>query len=47
MSMLAIALGKDASQYEQMAEKTKQGFARFWNRETGYCFDVLDTCRWH
>ena len=43
MSALAIALGKDASQYEQMADKTKRGFARFWNGDTGYCFDVLDT----
>ena len=43
MSAFAATLGKDASQYEQMAETTKQGFKRFWNQDTGYCFDVLDT----
>lgn len=43
MSAFATTLGQDASQYEQMAETTKRGFVRFWNQDTGYCFDVLDT----
>ena len=43
MSAFAVTIDKDASQYEQMAQTTKRGFARFWNRDTGYCFDVLDT----
>ena len=43
MSAMARALGKDSHQYDEMAAKTKQGFARFWNPATGYCFDVLDT----
>lgn len=43
MSAFALTIGKDASQYEQMAQTTKQGFVRFWNQDTGYCFDVLDS----
>ena len=43
MSAFASTLGQDASQYEQMAQTTQQGFARFWNQSTGYCFDVLDS----
>lgn len=29
--------------YRQLAEQSKAGFERFWNKDTGYCFDVLDT----
>ena len=43
MSTFASTLGESASQYEHMAQTTKQGFARFWNQTTGYCFDVLDS----
>ncbi len=43
MSALAQSLSKDPSQYDEMAEITKQGFSRFWNSATGYCFDVLDS----
>ena len=42
MAAFARALGKPDSEYRQMAAKTANGFQRFWNPETGYCFDVLD-----
>lgn len=29
--------------YMAMAAQTKAGFARYWNAELGYCYDVLDT----
>ena len=29
--------------YRQMAERAKAGFARFWNAEVGYCYDVIDS----
>jgi predicted glycogen debranching enzyme len=43
--MVAISreLERSESQYAQMAEQTAQGFQRFWNQVTGYCYDVLDT----
>jgi predicted glycogen debranching enzyme len=28
--------------YEALAEKARAGFARFWNEDLGYCYDVLD-----
>jgi predicted glycogen debranching enzyme len=43
MSAFAQVLGKESSQYDEMAQTTKTGFERFWNQETGYCFDVLDS----
>ncbi|MGB5632343.1 MAG: amylo-alpha-1,6-glucosidase [Waterburya sp.] len=43
MSAFAKTLGKDSSQYDEMAQTAKKGFERFWNQEKGYCFDVLDS----
>jgi predicted glycogen debranching enzyme len=42
MAHFAEAQGLDPSQWEHMAQQTQHGFARFWNPETGYLFDVLD-----
>ncbi|HEX6383487.1 MAG TPA: amylo-alpha-1,6-glucosidase, partial [Anaerolineae bacterium] len=39
---LARQLAEDASEYEALARKAKQGFGRFWNQEMGYCYDVID-----
>ncbi len=33
---------KGESAFEQQARQVKRSFARFWNDERGYCFDVLD-----
>jgi len=36
-------LNQPADHYRQLADRAKTGFERFWNKEAGYCFDVLDT----
>ncbi|MGB6544648.1 MAG: amylo-alpha-1,6-glucosidase, partial [Candidatus Acidiferrales bacterium] len=38
----ARALKQSATRYEEMAQKARAGFARFWNPARNYCFDVLD-----
>ncbi|WP_159790675.1 amylo-alpha-1,6-glucosidase [Sodalinema gerasimenkoae] len=43
MVRLAKALGKDEREYQQLAQRTRQGFARFWYEAGGYCYDVLDS----
>ena len=42
MTKLASSLGKSAKKYETAADKASSGFSRFWNQDTGYCFDVID-----
>lgn len=42
MAEFANLLGEDATEYEQVAEKVKVGFGRFWQEKMGYCYDVLD-----
>ncbi|MEH2160340.1 MAG: amylo-alpha-1,6-glucosidase [Nostoc sp.] len=43
MAKFARHLGKPHQEYEAMADRTKYRFSRFWNDETGYCYDVLDS----
>ncbi|MEB3340675.1 amylo-alpha-1,6-glucosidase [Okeania sp.] len=44
MDRFAQKLRKDKLDYERLARLIKEkGFARFWNQEGGYCYDVLDT----
>ena len=42
MASFAELLGESAAPYTVAAEQIHQNFARFWNVERGYCFDVLD-----
>jgi predicted glycogen debranching enzyme len=42
MVRFARALGRNAARYEGLAERTRTGFARFWNSEKQFCFDVID-----
>ena len=42
MSEFAKELGK-SEKYSKMAEKTREGFQRFWNGDLNYCYDVLDS----
>lgn len=42
LAELATRLGEPAAPYAQWAEAARAGFARFWNAERGYCYDVLD-----
>jgi glycogen debranching enzyme len=42
MSEFARLLGESPERYEALAEQVRAGFARFWNEEAGYCYDVLE-----
>jgi predicted glycogen debranching enzyme len=42
MAAFARQLGKPPKEYEVLADCALEGFKRFWNEETGYCYDVLD-----
>lgn len=42
MANFARALGRDAARYESLAERARTGFAKFWNSEKRFCFDVID-----
>jgi predicted glycogen debranching enzyme len=43
MQYFGQLLGEPVQVYQEMAQQTVIGFNRFWNYQTGYCFDVLDT----
>jgi predicted glycogen debranching enzyme len=43
MAKFARQIGKPHQEYEAMADRTLARFNRFWNDETGYCYDVIDT----
>ncbi|MCA9969957.1 MAG: glycogen debranching enzyme family protein [Anaerolineales bacterium] len=42
MADFAALAGADAAPYQEMAAQVAAGFARFWNADMGYCYDVLD-----
>jgi predicted glycogen debranching enzyme len=42
MADFAQMLGEDSSEYDTMIKQVKKGFARFWNKQMGYCYDVID-----
>ncbi|MDX2216772.1 MAG: amylo-alpha-1,6-glucosidase, partial [Oculatellaceae cyanobacterium bins.114] len=44
---IAQRLGKPTEEYQQLAQQMAKGFGRFWNPQTGYCFDVLDGPKGH
>jgi predicted glycogen debranching enzyme len=43
MARFSEVLGREASRYELIAQRARQGMARFWNSEKQFCFDVIDT----
>ena len=43
MALFAQALGRNVARYEALAESARRGFARFWNAEKQFCFDVIDS----
>ncbi|MBH8552070.1 amylo-alpha-1,6-glucosidase [Nostocaceae cyanobacterium CENA357] len=43
MAKFARYLNKPHQEYEAIADRAQARFARFWNQETGYCYDVLDS----
>jgi predicted glycogen debranching enzyme len=42
MAYFARLLGESHDTYDAAARQTREGFGRFWNEATGYCYDVLD-----
>lgn len=42
MAQFARRLHEPVSNFETAAEHVRQNFFKFWNQETGYCFDVID-----
>jgi predicted glycogen debranching enzyme len=43
MAKFARQLGKPYREYNAIADRTLAKFPRFWNADTGYCYDVLDS----
>lgn len=43
MVEFAQALGRTATSFEKLAAQARKGFARFWNAEKKFCFDVIDS----
>jgi predicted glycogen debranching enzyme len=43
MARFAFTLGRNAARYESLGERARAGFARFWNPERQFCFDVIDS----
>jgi predicted glycogen debranching enzyme len=42
MVKFAQCLGQPHQEYKALADRNRANFSRFWNPETGYCYDVLD-----
>ena len=42
MQEFAAELGEDATEYAESADRVRESFARFWDAEAGYCYDVVD-----
>jgi len=42
MAEFAHRLGEPADHYAALAAQARAGFARFWNEEMEYCYDVID-----
>ena len=42
MARFARTLGREATRYEALADRARSGFARFWNPDKQFCFDVID-----
>jgi predicted glycogen debranching enzyme len=43
MAKFARRIGRPNQEYEALADRTLAKFSRFWNPDTGYCYDVLDS----
>ena len=42
MAAFAPLLGKSSAAFVEMAAVAKNNFGKFWNAQTGYCYDVID-----
>jgi predicted glycogen debranching enzyme len=43
MAKFARRLNQPYQEYEAMADRTLARFSKFWNENTGYCYDVIDS----
>jgi len=42
MAQFGRAIGRTGNRHDELAERARAGFARFWNPAAQYCFDVID-----
>jgi predicted glycogen debranching enzyme len=42
MTKWAIKLNKEYQSYQELAEKTRINFQKFWHKDLKYCYDVID-----
>lgn len=42
MAGFARRIGESGTAFEDLADRARDGFRRFWNDPAGYCFDVID-----
>jgi predicted glycogen debranching enzyme len=42
MARFGRAIGRTGKRYDELAERARTGFARFWNPARQFCFDVID-----
>jgi predicted glycogen debranching enzyme len=42
MARFGRAIGRTGNSYDELAERARTGFARFWNSAAQFCFDVID-----
>lgn len=42
MATMATRIGKPSDIYAALAKLARRGFARFWNEQSSYCYDVID-----
>ncbi len=42
MARFAKRIGRPAESYDSLAARVREGFGRFWNEASGYCYDVID-----
>jgi predicted glycogen debranching enzyme len=47
MAQFSSRLGTSSQHYDAMAAQTREGFQKFWNPATRYCYDVIDTPNGH
>ena len=43
MVYFARILGESQAKYQEMADKTRSHFSKFWYERGGYCYDVIDS----
>jgi predicted glycogen debranching enzyme len=43
MNYFSSILAKSSPKYQQLADKTRSNFSKFWYEEGGYCYDAIDS----